>query len=468
MARTETLAQKETVEFPYRRVLVFGAARSGVGAMALLRHHGVEVVLADERPAMEFRSLIRRLKRSYVTSFFGKLDESVLDRCEALVLSPGIPLEHWLNQAANRRRIPIISEVELASYFAKSPICAITGTNGKTTTTTLVGQMLTDAGKNAVVSGNIGRAFSDGVLASEDNSRDTVLVTEVSSFQLESIEMFRPHVAALLNFARAHEDRYSDMREYVEAKYRIFANQDEDDHLVLNADDPFCVKAAEETTSQVWWFSMKKKVDQGAFVENDTIFLVEDGVKIPVCPVKEVPIPGRHNVENTLAALVMGRRMGASVDSLVATLRKFKGVEHRIEYVGKSKQGVRYYNDSKATNIDSLEKALLSFETPVVLVAGGLDRKASFDKLNQLVRSRVKGLVLIGEAAPAIKKHWGTLVKTTMASDMDNAVELAAGLAGDGDVVLLSPACASWDMYKDFEERGRIFKSAVRRHLEGV
>jgi UDP-N-acetylmuramoylalanine--D-glutamate ligase len=452
--------------FPYKRVLVFGAARSGVGAMTLLRHHGVEVVLCDEKPAMEFRSLIRRLKRSYVTAYFGKFDASVLEHCEALVLSPGIPMEHWLNQEANNRHIPIISEVELASYFAGSPICAITGTNGKTTTTSLVGKMLTDAGKNAVVSGNIGRAFSDGVLASQDESRDTVLVTEVSSFQLESIETFHPHVAALLNFSRAHEDRYPDFRDYVDAKYRITLNQTEDDHLILNADDPICVKAAEETEAQVWWFSMSKKVSQGAFVEKNTIFLAEDGLKVPVCDIKDVPIPGRHNIENTLAALVMGRRMGASLDSLVSTLRKFKGVEHRIEYVGVSKAGVRYYNDSKATNIDSLEKALLSFEKPVVLVAGGLDRQAAYERLNSLVRDRVKGLVLIGQATPVIKKHWGALVTTSEAKDMDDAVKAASQLAGDGDVVLLSPACASWDMFKDFEERGNAFKRSVRRVIE--
>ncbi|MDK2970785.1 MAG: UDP-N-acetylmuramoylalanine--D-glutamate ligase [Candidatus Sumerlaeota bacterium] len=453
-------------DFPYRRVCVFGAARSGVGAMALLRHHGIEVVLVDEKPAMEFRSLIRRLRRQFVTSHFGKFDESVLDHCDALVVSPGIPLEHWLNQTAVNRHIPIISEVELAFYFAGSPICAITGTNGKTTTTTLVGQMLTDAGKNAVVSGNIGRAFSDGVLASQDDSRDTVLVTEVSSFQLEIIESFHPHVGAILNLSRAHEDRYPDMRDYVDAKYKLFLNMEEDDHIVLNADDPFCVKAAEETDATPWWFSMKKKVSQGAYVEKDHIFLVEDGQKIPVCAVADVPLPGSHNIENTLAALVMGRRMGAPVDSLVRTLGKFKGVEHRIEYVGKSKTGVSYYNDSKATNIDSLEKALMSFQKPVVLVAGGRQRNASFDRLNGLVRDKVKRLVVIGESAPLIIKSWGTLVETVQAKDMEEAVKLASANTGDGDIVLLSPACASWDMFKDYEERGRTFKRHVRDVLD--
>ncbi|MCB2154377.1 UDP-N-acetylmuramoyl-L-alanine--D-glutamate ligase [bacterium] len=453
-------------DFPHQRVCVLGAARSGVGAMSLLRHHGIEVVLVDERPAMEFRSLIRRLHRALVTYHFGNVTEDVLNGCDALVISPGVPLEHWLNQAAMDRGLETISEVELASYFAGSPICAITGTNGKTTTTTLVGQMMTDAGKNAVVSGNIGRAFSDGVLASQDTTRDTVLVTEVSSFQLESIERFHPHVAAILNISRDHEDRYPDMRDYIEAKYRITENQEEGDHLILNYDDPLCRKAAEETYANVWWFSMKERVEQGAYLDGDTIFLVEDGLKVPVCVLEDVPIPGMHNVENTLAALILGRRMGASLDSLLATLRKFKGVEHRIEFVGASPRGVLFYNDSKATNVDSLEKALLSFDKPVVLVAGGQHRNANYDRLTQLVRDRVKALVLLGEAAPLMQKQWSGLVETKVVKDMEEAVKQADSFANEGDVVLLSPACASWDMYKDYEERGRIYKRHVRQVIE--
>ncbi|MEQ8820845.1 MAG: UDP-N-acetylmuramoyl-L-alanine--D-glutamate ligase [Sumerlaeia bacterium] len=460
-----SLSLSQRPKFPYQRVCVFGAARSGVGAMALLRHHGIEVVLCDEKPAMEFRSLIRRLRRSYVTFYFGNIDASVLDGCDALVTSPGIPLEHWLNQEALNRHIPIISEVELASYYAGSPICAITGTNGKTTTTTLTGQIMADAGHNAVVSGNIGRAFSDGVLASQDQSRDTLLITEVSSFQLECVEIFHPHVATILNFSRAHEDRYPDMRDYVEAKYRITTNQDENDFLVLNADDPLCVRLAEDSCAQVFWFSMKKPVERGAYVDGETIYLVEDGQKIPMCTVKDVPIPGTHNIENTLAAVVMARRMGAEVDSILRTLRKFKGVEHRCEYVGKSKDGVLFYNDSKATNIDSLEKALLSFDKPIVLVAGGMERNAGYERLSSLIRDKVKKVVLIGEVAPKIQKSWGSIVECELAKGMDDAVKRASASAKEGDIVLLSPAAPSWDMYKSYEERGKEYKKYVRAVL---
>ncbi len=451
--------------FPYNRVCVFGAARSGVGAMHLLRHHNIEVTLVDERPAMEFRSLIRRLRRSYVTAYFGPIKEDVLRGCQAVVLSPGIPLTHPMVQQAMDRDLPIISEVELASYFACAPIVAITGTNGKTTTTTLTGQMVTDAGINAVVSGNIGRAFSDAVLSSQDESRRTLLVTEVSSFQLESIEEFHPHVAVILNITRDHMDRYNSMREYIDAKFRITLNQTDDDFLILNQDDPLTMKCAEETSAEVYTISMSEEVEQGAFVSDGRIYLKEDEKVIPFCNVEDIPIPGAHNVQNTLASLVICRRVGIEADVLRKTLLKFKGVEHRIEFVAQSPDGVRYYNDSKATNVDSLEKALLSFDKPVVLVAGGKDKQSAYDRLNSLVKERVKGLVLIGEAKPLIKRAWGHLVETREAGSMEEAVKVASAMSRSGDVVLLSPACASFDMFKDYEDRGRQFKRCVRTQL---
>lgn len=451
--------------FPFQRVCVFGAARSGVGAMHLLRHHNVEVALVDERPAMEFRSLIRRLRRLYVTSYFGPIKDDPLRGCQALIVSPGIPLSHPLVAKAMERDLPIISEVELASYFAAAPIVAITGTNGKTTTTTLTGQMVTDSGINAVVSGNIGRAFSDAVLSSQDQSRETVLVTEVSSFQLESIEDFHPHVAVILNISRDHMDRYASMRDYVDAKFRITLNQDEDDFLILNEDDPMTMKAAEDSLAQIYTISLTKEVEQGAFVKDGRIYLKEDGEAIPFCNVNDVPMPGSHNIQNTLASLVICRRLNIASDSLQKTLLRFKGVEHRIEFVAQSKDGVMFYNDSKATNVDSLEKALLAFDKPVILVAGGKDKQSAYERLNPLIQERVKGLVLMGEAASLIQKAWGSLVPTKVAASMEDAVKLSMGFARSGDIVLLSPACASFDMFKDYEDRGRSFKRCVRNYL---
>ncbi|CAN5408187.1 UDP-N-acetylmuramoyl-L-alanine--D-glutamate ligase [soil metagenome] len=451
--------------FPYKRVCVFGAARSGVGAMHLLRHHNVEVTLVDERPAMEFRSLIRRLRRLYVTAHFGPTKEDVLRGCEAIILSPGIPVEHPLVQRAIEKDLPVISEVELASYYAKAPIIAITGTNGKTTSTILTGQMVTDSGINAVVSGNIGRAFSDAVLSSQDESRKTVLVTEVSSFQLESIEEFRPHVAVILNITRDHMDRYPSMREYIDAKFRITLNQDETDYLVLNEDDPAVMKVAEETNAQIRTLSLEHEVEEGAYLSNGKIYLKENGESIHFCNVEDIPIPGHHNIQNTLASLIMCRAIGIGIESLRKTLQKFKGVEHRIEPVASRNDGVRFYNDSKATNVDSLEKALLSFDKPVILIAGGKDKQSAYDRLNSLIKQRVKGLVLIGEATPLIKKAWGHLVPTKEAATMEDAVKLAGSMAVTGDVVLLSPACSSFDMFKDYEDRGRAFKRCVRGYL---
>lgn len=449
-------------EFPYKRVCVFGAARSGTGATHLLRHHGVEVVIVDERPKTDFRSLIRKLNRQFVTYYFGQFDESVLRGCEAIIVSPGIPLTHPLIGAAMDRDMPVISEVELASYFAKAPIVAITGTNGKTTTTVLTGQMVADAGFNAVVSGNIGRAFSDGVVSTLNDERPAVLVTEVSSFQLESIEEFRPHVAAILNISRDHMDRYDSMQEYVEAKFSITRNQTDSDFLVLNQDDPMVMAAAEETEAEIYTFSQKKEVEKGAYVKDGAIFLKEDGEILPFCEITDIPLRGTHNIENTLAGLVMARRLNISIDSLRRTLSRFKGVEHRIEPVLTTSEGVEWYNDSKATNVDSLEKALLSFNKPIILVAGGRDKQSAYDRLNQLVKDKVKSLILIGEAAPLIQKAWGNLVDTKVVQSMDDAVKTAAGLATAGDVVLLSPACTSFDMFDNFEDRGKAFKRCVR------
>ncbi|MBI1290470.1 UDP-N-acetylmuramoyl-L-alanine--D-glutamate ligase [bacterium] len=452
-------------EFPYSRVCVFGAARSGVGAMNLLRHHNIEVTLVDERPAKEFRSLVRALKRKHVTAHFGPVKADVLRGCEAIVVSPGIKLDHHLIQRAHEQDIPVISEVELASWFAQAPIIAITGTNGKTTTTTLTGQMVYDAGINAVVAGNIGRAFSDAVVSSQDETRKTMLVTEVSSFQLDSIENFRPHVATILNITRDHMDRYPSMREYIESKFRITENQTDEDFLVLNADDPIVMRVAEQSCAQIRTFSLEKEVEEGAYLQNDRIYLKEDGESIFFCNVDDIPIPGLHNVQNTLASLVLCRCVGIEIDSLRRTIQKFKGVEHRIEFVASSPDNVRYYNDSKATNVDSLEKALLSFNKPVILVAGGKDKQSAYDRLNSLVRERVKGLVLIGEAAPLIRKAWGQLVETRDAGSMEEAVRIASSMSQPGDIVLLSPACASFDMFKDFEDRGRVFKRTVRDFL---
>ncbi len=449
--------------FPFSHALVVGSARSGVGAANLLRHYNIGVTVVDEKPAKEFRSLIRRFRRQGVTWYFGQWDKRIFEHARVVVVSPGVPLSHPIIKMASSIGLPVISEVELACYFTDTKIVAITGTNGKTTCTTVTGKMMTDAGWNAVVAGNIGRAFSDAVLSSvqEIQRGPRILVTEISSFQLESIQRFRPHGAALLNISRDHMDRYPSMREYIAAKYRITLNQGPEDFLILNADDPFCVKLSELTQARVFYFSSTQAVERGAFMEGETIYLRDKDGTVPVCAARDIPMPGRHNIENCLASMIFCRQMGVTPEQMTASLKKFAGVEHRIELCGE-KNGVRFYNDSKATNVDSLEKALLSFEAPIVLLAGGRDKKSAYDRLNQLVKSRVKAIVLIGEAADLIDRAWGALVPTQRARTMEDAVDKAVRSAASGDVVLLSPACASFDMYKDYEERGRHFKRCVR------
>jgi len=454
--------------FPFSYALDFGAARSGVGSVNLLRHYNLGVTLLDEKAPKEFRSLVRCLRRQGVTWHFGKdWTRKIFERVEVLIISPGIPLTHPLVREAQSRGIPVMSEVELAWYFTNAPILAITGTNGKTTTTTITGQMLTNSGYNAIVAGNIGHAFSNAVLSSvqEVRSEKPVLVTEISSFQLESIKRFRPQGAALLNISRDHLDRYPSMREYIEAKYRITMNQGPEDFLILNADDPFCMRLGEISRARLYFFSARHPVEQGAYVENGTIFLRDGGQTLPVCAATDVPIPGMHNMENCLVSLIFCHKMGVSAERMATSLRKFKGVEHRTEFIARHK-GVSYYNDSKATNVDSLEKALLSFDSPIVLVAGGRDKRCSFDRLSPLVKQRVKTLVLIGEAAEIIDRAWGKLVPTQRASSLEDAVDKAARAACEGDVVILSPACASFDMFKNYEERGIAFKSCVQKWIK--
>jgi UDP-N-acetylmuramoylalanine--D-glutamate ligase len=322
--------------------------------------------------------------------------------------------------------------------------------------------MVANAGYNAVVSGNIGYAFSDGVLSSQDQSRKTILVTEVSSFQLDSIESFHPHIAVLLNITRDHMDRYASMADYTASKYRITENQTESDYLILNADDPVVAKLAEETQAQVRWISTQREVSEGAFMVDGKIYLREGGESIYFCEAKDIPIPGLHNVQNTLASLASCRALGIERESLLRSVVKFGGVAHRIEPVYRAPNGVRFFNDSKATNVDSLEKALDSFTEPLILVAGGRDKHSAYERLNSLIKDRVKHLILIGEAAPLIRKAWGNLVPTVDASSMDEAVRIAWKHSVPNDTILLSPACSSFDMFKNFEDRGEAFKRSVR------
>ena len=372
---------------------------------------------------------------------------------DLIVLSPGVPkIAQVLN--ASRHGAKVISELELAWLLSKSPYIGITGTNGKSTVTTLTGLMLERAKKKVLVAGNIGNALTEQprLLSGQD-----WIVAELSSFQLEDIETFRPRAATILNVTQDHLDRYHDISEYAAAKERVYMNQTKKDFLVLNFDDPLVKPMALKTRATVIPFSRRLRYNPGACVVDG--YVLYNGKRI--IRADEIRIKGVHNLENALAAAALSLAAGADAESVAAVLREFPGLEHRLEFV-REKDGVAYINDSKGTNVGAVVKSLEGFTQPVILIAGGLDKGSDFSPLFDLFKKNVKLLILIGKAADKIMKALGASTETILMKSLQDAVRLASSRASRGDVVLLSPACASFDMFKDFEDRGRQFKEAVR------
>jgi UDP-N-acetylmuramoylalanine--D-glutamate ligase len=455
--------------------LIFGAARSGLAAARLLQSLDKRVALYDEAQGARGEE-VRSLAEAAGVPLLTHLDEEeIAGQWEVLVLSPGIPPTHPLVSAAEESGCVVRSEIEIGYQACPAPIAAITGTNGKTTVTHLLTHLLQQAGRPAVMAGNVGRALCDAVLEEPQlREPDAAVVCEVSSYQLETIERFNPKVACVLNITPDHLDRYKVMTNYMEAKRRVTENQGREEVLVLNADDKNCLSFLPRVRATVWQFSLCNPVSRGAFLSGDTLFLApgEGMAPIAVMSRSEVPLPGSHNVANVLAALIMGHVLGLESETMAQAVRTFRAVAHRIELI-REIGGVRFFNDSKATNLDSVEKALEGFADPrtepgiqpdcrVILIAGGRDKGAPWTPLCALVRRSVKGLICIGEAAPIARKAWGECVATVCdAGDMEEALCIARSLAKPGDVVLLSPGCASFDMYKNFEERGDHFRSIV-------
>ncbi len=444
------------------RYVILGAARSGLAAAELLLSRGKNVLLLDEKPASALGGIMHDLCRLQIPVLFGPInpDKPPLDPGDVLVLSPGVPLTAPLVRAALRIGIPVTGELELASRFTRLPMAAITGTNGKSTTTCLLAEMLTAGGKRSLASGNVGYALSGAVLqAAEEGWRS--LVVEVSSFQLETIQTFRPRVAVILNLTPDHLSRHGSMENYRDIKFRISENQTGGDTLILNADDPWLAPLARKSRARVLWFCLRGPVDQGAWLEGDHLWMSLEHKK-HLLERKDIPIPGLHNVQNILAAALAAAAFEIPETVIADTVRKFRGVEHRIEYAA-ALEGVDFYNDSKATNLDSVEKALESFSRPIVLIAGGRDKGEDYNRLNSLVGKRVRRLIVMGESAALIEKAWGSCVPWEHVDNMGEAVRTAFSRARPGDVVLLSPGCSSFDMFQDFEERGRVFKAEVMK-----
>lgn len=452
-----------------KRVTVVGLARSGVAAARLLQAVGAQVTVADGKEEAALAEPLSRLDRSAVLVRVGPGYEEALDGAELVVISPGVPFRLPSLEAARRRGLPVIGELELASRFLRAPILAVTGTNGKSTTVTLLGLMLAESGKRAFVGGNLGTPLCEAALASFQAGAGVgpydYVVAEVSSFQLETIERFHPKVAALLNITPDHLDRYDSLEDYVAAKNRLFENQTQGDLALLNLDDERVAGLAGRLRARTLGFSRRLAPDragcEGTFLDGGSLLTTLGGKRQEICRREDLRLLGDHNLSNALAAAAIGLACDCSIPSMRQVLRTFPGLEHALEFV-RDRQGVRFINDSKGTNVDATLKALESLSQPILLIAGGKDKGGDFSKLRQAILQRVKRLILIGEAAPLIQTALAGFDRISKAATLRDAVELAAREATAGDAVLLSPACASFDMFADYQDRGRQFKALVK------
>jgi UDP-N-acetylmuramoylalanine--D-glutamate ligase len=439
-----------------KKVLVVGLARTGIATAKFLKAKGSLVTTTEVKPEEEMKEAVEELKGMDIsTEWNGHQTETFLKQ-DIIVVSPGVDLSIDPIQKAIKDGVRIISEIELAYHFIRVPIIAVTGTNGKTTTTWLIGEMLKEGGKKVGVGGNVGEPL---ILFADGRDRWEVLVVEISSFQLEAIEDFRPRISVLLNITEDHLDRYPSYTDYIEAKVRIFANQNSGDLAILNRDDPIVMQFREKVKAKKVLFSSSEKLDEGAFSNGRKIFLRLGG-KGEEYSLAKAPLKGIHNVENMMAALTAARIFGCSKRAIQGVLNRFEGLEHRLEFV-REIGGVRFYNDSKGTNVGSVVKSLQSFSEPVILIAGGKDKNGDLSPLEELIQERVKHLILIGEARERMNRELGGLTDTVMAKTMEEAVLLGHQKAKAGEVVLLSPGCSSFDMFKDYKERGKVFKEAV-------
>ncbi len=448
-----------------KKTLVLGAGKSGVGAAKFLAKRGATVAIHDRKPIEDWTEQARSLKTEKVGLLDGQIPSWLLDQIDLVVISPGVPTGTIPARYVERKDGEVIGEVELAYRFMKGRIIGITGSNGKTTTTTLIGELLKDAGINTQVGGNIGTPLID---LAESSTDETWTVCELSSFQLETIKDFRPNVAVGLNVTPNHLDRYNFFSDYAAAKHRLFMNQTPDDAAILNADDEITANWAENLKATVVLFSTAKELDEGLFLRGRGLVCRANGKEKTLTTRDEMTLRGVHNVQNVLASLAAGLACGASPDSMRETLRNFQAVEHRLEFVAEI-EGVKFYNDSKATSVDASVKALeaLSEEAgKTVLILGGRGKNAPYKPLADLVKRTVRRLILIGEDADNIESQLKDFAEIVRADSMPDAVKKSFAAALMKDSVLLAPACASFDMFNSFEERGKVFKESVLRLSE--
>jgi UDP-N-acetylmuramoylalanine--D-glutamate ligase len=443
-----------------KRVLVVGLARTGVATSLFCAARGATVTATDTRTENAIGETLPQLRSAGVHLELGGHSKEILLKQDLIIPSPGVPADAPLLQAARANGITIWSEIELAHRFLKGRLIGITGSNGKTTTTSLIEHILRSAGVPTILAGNIGTPLISCVERANDRS---ITVAELSSFQLELIETFRPDISVFLNLTPDHLDRHHTFEGYAAAKARIFENQTESDSAVLNADDPAATKYA-PSKPQMFWFSRKQRVAQGAFVRETEIIFRREGKDESVLKIQDIPLAGAHNVENVLAAVAAARLAGTEAVAIAKGVRSFSGVEHRLEFVAEI-SGVRYYNDSKATNVDATLKGLDAFPARILVILGGKDKGSDYTLLQAPLREKAILALLIGAAADKIEKQIAGSVAIERAGTIERAVEIASHAARPGDIVLLAPACASFDQFENYEHRGRAFKELVH-HLQ--
>lgn len=443
-------------ELEKKNVLVVGLAKSGSAAAKVLHSHGARVIVNDQKP-LEENPEAKELQGLGIEVHCGGHPLSLLDeQIDFIVKNPGIPYKNPLIHSALERNIPIYTEVELTSYLTNAELIGITGSNGKTTTTTLVGQMLEGGKKTPHVAGNIGTVLCE---VSDQTTDEDIIIAELSSFQLMGIDSFKPNIGVLLNLFDAHLDYHGTREEYGKAKARLFMNQTSEDYCVYNAEDEEVVQLVKDVKSTKIPFSTKRAMENGAYLLDGNVMFKKEAIM----PVEEVVLPGEHNLENILASIAAAKLAGASNAQITKVLRTFSGVKHRLQFVA-SHDGIRFYNDSKATNILATQKAIAAFSEPMVLLAGGLDRGNEFDELKPYLEN-VKALITFGETAPKLIRvaEEAGIKAIEHVDNVEKAVPVANHYAESGDVVLLSPACASWDQYPSFEQRGDMFIQAVHK-----
>ncbi|MBP9582823.1 MAG: UDP-N-acetylmuramoyl-L-alanine--D-glutamate ligase [Ignavibacterium sp.] len=440
-----------------KKITVIGAVRSGLGAAKLAKQLGAIPFVSDAGSEEKIKLSIEILQKEKIDFEIGKHSEKVFD-CDLMVISPGVPSDAEVIRNAKNKNVKTISELEFASSFCKGNVIGITGTNGKTTTTSLCRYLFNECGIKSYEAGNIGLAFSEIAAAVKENE---FVSLEISSFQLDLIDKFKPKVAMILNITPDHLNRYENsVEKYASSKLRIFENQNENDFLILSKDSDLLNQYFRKAKSKIFFFSTKKKVSNGCYLNNDEIKFVQNDVVEFTCNISDIFIKGEHNIQNAMAVIIAAKIFNLDNEKIVAALKSFKGVEHRLELV-REIEGIKFINDSKATNVDSVVVALKSFDEPIFLILGGQDKGNDYSMIEQLVIDKVKKIYAIGSSAEKVFNYFHKKVKTEIKKDFDEVINSAISEARKGEVVLLSPACASFDMFDNYEHRGKVFKSIV-------